>query len=320
MPVLKASDYNPPLLWKNPHINTIYPYFFRIKHPVKYTRIRLETPDHDFVDIDTVINGNQKLAILLHGLEGSAQSQYILGTAYHLIHEGWDIAAFNFRSCSGEINRGPVLYHSGFTQDLHMTLQYFSKDYQNIAAVGFSLGGNVLMKYLGDGIYTIPSALKVSAGVSVPCDLAAGSKKIARPENYLYQKNFLLSLLKKMKMKHRQFPELIAIKEAKRVKTLIDFDHAFTAPVHGFADAWDYYDKANSLQFLSHIKIPSLMINALDDSFLPRTSYPYEIAQSNPSLHLLTPRYGGHVGFTTTGSMVYWNEQKIGSFLNTHLG
>jgi uncharacterized protein len=314
MPLLEASDYRPPLLFRNGHINTFYPYLFRkINHP-GYQRIRVHTPDGDFTDIDTIFNGNRRLAVLLHGLEGSSNSQYILGTSALLSSAGWDIAAINFRSCSGEMNLTPTLYHSGFTDDLHFILNGFKNQYDELFLTGFSLGGNVVMKYLGDRRYQIPENVKAAAGVSVPCDLAGGSIKIATKENYLYQKNFLNSLGAKMKIKAEQFPEIIDADKLTITRTLIDFDNHFTAPLHGFKDAKDYYAQSSCNQFLRQIQIPSLIINALDDTFLPDTSYPVEAALANPDLFLLTPGFGGHVGFTTYRAKNYWSEQKIKAF------
>lgn len=314
MPVLEAHDYKPPVLFRNGHVNTFYPYLFRkTKHP-GYNRKRVNTPDDDFVDLDMILNGNRRVTVLLHGLEGSSSSQYILGTSTLLAAHEWDIIAINFRSCSGEMNNTPLLYHSGFTKDLDFILHSIKNQYDEITLAGFSLGGNVVMKYLGEGAYTVPDNVIAAAGVSVPCDLAAGSLKIASKENFLYQKNFLLTLGHKMLHKARQFPGLMDPDKLKITKSLIDFDNYFTAPLHGFRDAADYYAQSNSLQFLHKIKVPSLIINALDDSFLPASSYPYAAADANPELFLMTPKFGGHVGFTTPRSAIYWNEEKIRTF------
>ena len=318
MPIINAGDYKPPLLWRNGHLNTMYPYFFRKTPSIQFTRERIETPDDDFVDVDWVKQNKTRLAILMHGLEGSSSSQYILGTALALQQHEWDIAAINFRSCSGELNRRPTLYHSGFTQDLHQIIQQNEHLYDEICLVGFSLGGNVVMKYVSDGVYILSPKIKATVGVSVPCDLNAGSYQIMRKENYLYEKRFIDTIKAKVAAKHSRHPLTISIEGLDKIATLRDIDDIYTAPIHGFTDADDYYGKCNCLQFLDNIQVPSLIINAKDDSFLPDESYPLEIADRNEKLFLMVPSYGGHVGFTTFGSEYYWNENKIVSFLQNY--
>ena len=319
MPVLPIDTYRPPIWLRNGHINTFYPYLFRRKIHHKYDRKKYITADDDFYDVDWLTKGsNQKLAILLHGLEGSSGSQYIMGTTHALSQNGYYVAAMNFRSCSGEMNLKPVMYHSGWTEDLHHFISQISVEYDEIFICGFSLGGNVTMKYCSDSVYPLCSKIKAVIGVSVPCDLKAGSLKIKEIQNRLYEQKFLESLLKKVKLKFQHFPDLMDLSKIELVKTLWDFDEYFTAPLHGFKDAEDYYDTCNSLQFLQNIKIPTLIVNALDDSFLPDSSYPYREADANESLFLMTPKYGGHVGFTTFGSSYYWIESVILDFLNKY--
>ncbi len=315
MPVLESSSYRPPVWLRNGHINTIYPYYFRKKNLLLYIRERFSTPDNDFYDVDWLLSENKKrLCILLHGLEGSSGSQYIRGNAKTLYNHEFNIAAINFRSCSGEINRQPTMYHSGFTKDLHHFVQNVEAKFDEIFLCGFSLGGNVVMKYAGDGVYSLSPKIKAIAGVSVPCDLRAGSIKIMERKNHFYETKFLETLLKKVKIKHQHHPDKIDIRWLNKVKTLWDFDDRFTSTLHGFQDAEDYYRQCNSKQFLSHIKIPALIINAKDDTFLPESSYPYDEAKSNENLFLMTPKYGGHVGFTTFGTDSYWNETNVLKF------
>jgi predicted alpha/beta-fold hydrolase len=320
MPLITASTpYKPPLWLRNGHINTFYPYFFRKRIRHNYTRVRYETPDDDFYDVDWLLTkDSKKLVILLHGLEGSSDSQYIMGTTHALSQNGYNIAAFNFRSCSGEMNQQPALYHSGWTRDLHQLITHAANEFDEIFICGFSLGGNVTMKYLGDGVYPLSHKIKASAGISVPCDLRAGSIKIMHLKNHFYENKFLETLLAKMKIKQQQFPEVADFSKISKVKTLWDFDEYFTAPIHGFRDAEDYYACCNSLRFLENIKLPSLIINALDDSFLPASSYPYSQAESNENLFLMTPKHGGHVGFTTFGTSHYWVENEILRFFERY--
>lgn len=318
MPIVQPSiPYKPPLWLRNGHINTFYPYFFRKRIKHNYSRKRYITPDDDFFDVDWLVHmGSTKLAILIHGLEGSSDSQYIMGTTHTLSQNGFNIAAFNFRSCSGEMNKQAVLYHSGWTKDLHQFVTEAQSQYEEMYICGFSLGGNVALKYISDGVYPIHPKIKSVIGVSVPCDLKAGSLKIMHLKNHFYEKKFLETLMAKMRIKQQQFPSAADFSKIPSIKTLWDFDEYFTAPIHGFRDAEDYYDSCNCLQFLHNITLPTLLINALDDSFLPPTSYPYDAAINNKNLYLMTPKHGGHVGFTTLGTTYYWIEKEILNFFN----
>jgi predicted alpha/beta-fold hydrolase len=319
MPVLDANDYIPPLMLRNGHLNTFYPYLFRKKRDFQYTRQRIFTPDADFFDVDWYKNADSnKLVILLHGLEGSSDSQYITGTTRAVSVQGYHVAAINFRSCSGEMNLQMKMYHSGFTEDLHHFISWHTDNYSELYLCGFSLGGNVTMKYTGDNKYSVNPKIKAICGISVPCDLRAGSIKIRQFQNRLYEKKFLNTLKIKMKYKCTHFPQSLNPENINKIKSLWDFDYWFTAPLHGFADAEDYYTTCSSKQFLKNISIPALIINACDDSFLPAESYPFDEAKINPDLFLMAPKYGGHVGFTTFASDQYWNEYQIVRFFNQY--
>jgi predicted alpha/beta-fold hydrolase len=316
MPVFKNHAYSPPLFLRSGHLNTIYPYLFRKDPEMPYQRKRLEIPDGDFIDVDSILRGNSRLAILCHGLEGSAHSKYIKYTALLLSKEGWDVVALNYRGCSGEMNRKVQMYHSGFTDDLHFSINYFENPYKEIGLVGFSLGANILMKYLGESTQLLNAKIKGAIGISVPCDLSAGASQIGQWYNYFYEKRFLITLEEKIKLKKRLFPDEINLEHLSKIKSLRDFDEFYTGPLHGYKDAEDYYQKAHCKQFLSNIQIPTLIINALDDPFLPEESYPFLEAKSNPNLGFIPTSYGGHVGFSLKGSKFYWEEQMIAQFLD----
>jgi len=319
MPLIEDINYSPPFWLKNAHLNTFYPYLFRKNHTPDFSRQRYQTPDDDFFDTDWICEGSKKrLCILLHGLEGSSSSQYIRGMAKILADRDYHVVALNFRSCSGEINKQVGMYHSGFTKDLHFFVQEIEKLYDEIFICGFSLGGNVTMKYLGDHLYPLSDKIKAAAGISVPVDLRAGSIKIMEIQNRVYEKKFLGTLTSKVKLKNKLHPELIDISNLKKVKTLWDFDEYYTSSLHGFNDAEDYYRQCNSKQFLTEISKPVLIINALDDSFLPEDSYPYEAALKNDHVFLMTPKYGGHVGFTTFGTSYYWSETTVLNFFTQY--
>jgi len=316
MPVLPVPNYKPSFLFRNRHINTIYPYLFRKKSNLDYRRERFHTPDHDFVDLDWLRNESNTLVILCHGLEGSSGSQYIKCTAKLLSNNNLDVCALNYRSCSGEMNLTLNMYHSGFTHDLHAIIQSYQSKYKRIFLVGFSLGGNMIMKYLGDGVYEVPKKVEKAVAVSAPCDLSGSSRKIGKWYNLPYQRNFLKTLKQKMFFKQKQFPNKIATQSLSKTKSLVNFDEYFTGPIHGYSGAQDYYDKCNSLQFLDKIKVHTLLIQAKDDPFLSQDCYPYSIASDSDFLHLLVPKYGGHVGFTTSNSDHFWNEYEILKFIS----
>ena len=316
MPLL-ATDYTPPFLFKNRHFNTIYSSLFRRIEPVSFKRKRIETSDDDFLDIDFIENGSKKIVILCHGLEGSSDSKYIQATAKLLSKNGYSIAAMNYRFCSGEINRQLITYHSGKTDDLNAVINYVLPNYDSVYLVGFSLGGNLILKYNGDGLFNLSSKVKASVAISVPVDLKGSSIALQRRENTLYNWRFLRTLSKKMHLKHKQFPDDLEIKSLKLIKNLTDFDEYFTSKINGFKDAQDYYFKASSKQFIPNISKPTLLINAMDDPFLSESCFPVSEAKKNSNFNLMTPHYGGHVGFISKGDF-YWSEHQILNFIESY--
>ena len=319
MPILQSNGYTPSYIFRNQHVNTIYPYLFRERPHLAFQRESIETTDGDFFEVDWVhSSGKDKLVVLLHGLEGSSQSQYILGTADLFRNTGYSVAAINFRSCGGTINRGKQLYHSGFTEDLEQFLSINRHAYDQIFLIGFSLGGSVVMNYLGRKYPIGNIKITAAAGISVPCDLLSGSIRLKKWYNYLYEQKFLSSLTQKIKNLSKINPEKFDTKNIHRIRSLMDFDNAYTAPIHGFADGLDYYETCSCLPVLKHLTVPTLLINALDDSFLTPKAFPYDIAENHNHLYLITPRYGGHVGFSSRGVSSYWNEIQVLDFFNRY--
>lgn len=318
MPILDEDTYRPRWIFKHRHINTIFPYLFRKSNTPKYNRLRCELDDGDFVDIDTILNGNQRAIFLFHGLEGSTESQYIKSNAALFAERGFDVYAMNHRSCSGEPNRMPTSYHSGFTSDIHHVMHTYGASYDGISAIGFSLGGNAILKYIGDEILPLPNNLNAVAAVSAPIDLLGCSVSISSPENRIYDKNFLKTLLQKMKAKEKDFPQAFKDIPWNKIKRLKDFDEYITGPINGFGNAEGYYTQCSAKQFLHSINIPTLLLQALDDPFLSKESYPYDMAKKLNNIHFLPTKYGGHLGFTTFGTDYYWNEEKIYSFLSKY--
>jgi uncharacterized protein len=314
---LKNIQYSPNLMFRNGHISTMYPFLFRSPPKPNYVRERWNTPDHDFIDVDTILKGSSKAIILLHGLEGSASSQYILGVIASLDQTNLDIYALNHRSCSGEPNLTSTMYHSGFTIDLAMMIDSLSVKYDDIALVGYSLGGNIILKYLGN--YPVPNQVKTAIAISVPVDLTSSAVRLNHWSNTPYAIQFLLSLNKKAQAKSKQFPTILTRNNYLNISTLRSYDDIVTAPLHGYEDANDYYLRASSKPELSVISVPTLLINAENDSFLAPPCFPFEIADGHPNFHLLSLKYGGHVGFSEMFSSTYWSDNIVNDWLSKYL-
>ena len=315
---LKHSKYSPPLIFRNGHIATIYAGLFRRVHGLEQKRERITLPDGDFLDLDwSYAEGrSRKVVILLHGLEGHGQRPYITGSAKAFNNEGYDACAVNFRGCSGETNSLFRSYHSGATEDLHAVVNFIiSKDsYSQIFIKGFSLGGNMCLKYLGEG-RAITEIVKAAVAVSVPCNLHDSLIQLLKPKNILYARRFKDHLVAKLWDKHKLFPDQISPADIRAIKNLKDFDDIYTSRAHGFDDAMDYYKKCSSKQFLGGVDIPALIINARNDSFLGDRCYPVAEAESNANIYLNMPAYGGHVGFFGQNNISY-TEQIAVKFLN----
>jgi uncharacterized protein len=323
MPIIHPSSYRSPLFFSNGHLQTIYPNFFRHVEGVNYLRERITTPDDDFLDLDQSSAGANRVAIIAHGLEGNSTRPYVLGMVRALNCSGWDAIVWNFRGCSGEPNRQLRFYHSGDTPDLHTVVTHVLQNgrYKLISLVGFSLGGNVMLKYLGEQGLRLDSRVRAAVVFSVPCDLAAGAGKMARTENTIYMVRFMRMLQEKIRAKMELFPGRINDREYHRMRNFEDFDDRYTAPLHGFKSAMDYWEKASSRPLLARIAIPTLLVNALDDPFLAPSCYPFKEAQSNPNLFLETPAEGGHVGFVAFSARgEYWSESRTVQFLKTFSG
>lgn len=307
-----------PLWWlKNRHLNTIVPNRIRKFPQFSFDRERIETPDNDFIDLDWYWSKrtDSEVVLLLHGLEGSSQSGYMIGLS-KLFHQlGYHVCCMNFRGCSGEPNEQLVSYHSGKQDDVITTLKHIEhKGFTVNGAVGFSLGGNLLLRYLGDEANQ-PISLKHAVAISAPVDLSGSCDELQLKNNQVYRWHFLRKLKVKAKQKQTQFPEApIDWDKVYEANSLRAFDDAFTAPIHGFDSAADYYEKCSSLALLDQISIPTLIINAKDDSFLSDTCYPTPSAFSN--WNICYPLKGGHVGFIDAWPITkaQWHERVIESF------
>jgi len=307
MPII-SKTYKPHWLLRNGHVHTIYPALFRKPQAVLWQRQRLELPDGDFLNLDWHRQNSQKLVVLGHGLEGSSSSTYIQAAAHMFYQNGFDVLAWNHRSCGGEMNRLPRFYHHGVSDDLHMVMQQTS-NYAAVHYVGYSLGGNVLLKYFGEEKFAKPQNLLRAVAISAPIDLHSCVQEIHRVHNRLYHNRFLKSLLAKVVEKHQLMPNDISIAHLTKIKTLTDFDHYYTAPLHGFDSPKDYYTRASSRQFLPNITLPVLLLQAQDDPMLGHTCYPITEAQASENLHLIITKHGGHVAFMQKGKRIHWMEE-----------
>ncbi len=297
---MKQNEYKPSFMYKSGHINTIIPTIFRKVDGVNYKRERIDTPDNDFLDLDWSLIDNPKgLVIISHGLEGNSERAYVKGMVKILNQTGLDCLAWNFRTCGGETNNLLRMYHNGVTDDLETVINYAikNKGYKKIVLVGFSMGGNLSLMYLGEKGKNVPSEIKGAVVFSVPCDLKDSSKELAKLSCKLYMKRFLLKLHKKIKVKMEKFPGQIDDKDYNKIKSFKDFDDKYTAPLHGFKSAEDYWEKCSSYKLLKNIAVKTFIINAKDDPFLGGKCYPYDEVRKNPNIHLQVPKYGGHVGF-----------------------
>ncbi|MCH9661342.1 MAG: alpha/beta fold hydrolase [Bacteroidetes bacterium] len=315
-----TSSYIAQGLFKNGHFSTIYSAKLRQGPKLLQERERIILADDDFIDLDWSYSPSptRKVAILLHGLEGNAQRIYMRGHARKLIENGWDVCAINYRGCSGEDNMSYTSYNAGKTDDLQTVIStILHKDfYTDISLVGFSLGGNLLLKYLGEQP-VLPKQISKGIAISAPLNLKGSLSRLEESQNWIYRTSFLYNLKKKYKIKMEKHPEYMNMGILKNIKSLKDFDDIYTAPAHGFNDAYDYYDKNSSLQFLPNIRVPILILNALNDTFLSPECYPFTLSEKRKNIYLETPKHGGHVGFHQT-SETYYSESRTVQFLNTN--
>ncbi|SDW95879.1 hypothetical protein SAMN05444411_102551 [Lutibacter oricola] len=317
MPIIE-SNYSPSFIFRNTHLNTVYKTLF-LSSEIDYKRVRILTNDNDFLDLDFSLTGSKTLVIASHGLEGSSNSKYIVSVVKYLNSKQIDCLALNYRGCSGEDNHILQSYHSGRSDDLATVIKYVEENYnyQNIVLLGYSMGGNITLKYLGEN-NNIPSKIKGAITVSAPCDLEGSSYELSKTINKVYINRFLKSLKKKAQLKIEKFPEAnFNYSEIISAKNFTEFDNSFTAPLFGYKNAQDYWRKNSSLPLLKTIRKPTLVLSALDDTFLSKSCYPFEAATNNTHIYLETPKYGGHVGFNTSTNKTknLWSETRIHQFI-----
>ena len=312
---------------KNPHLQTIYPALIRQPPLLAIRRERLITPDQDFIDIDWYGEKHQPLVILLHGLAGSSRSGYINGLQRSLSNHGFRSVALNFRGCSGEYNHTARCYHSGETEDIHFLYQTLRQREPStkIAAIGFSLGGNILLKWLGEKGQQL--SLFAAVAVSVPFVLNACATKLDQGFSKIYCRHLLGELKEYIRAKHRYLLDINQHEEASKLALLGDladinsfwqYDDRVVAKLHGFKDSLDYYQRSSSRQFLKTITVPTLLIQATDDPFMTQAVIP-ELEELSSCVKLEQTANGGHVGFIMGNNPFkpsYWLDQRIPEYLD----
>ena len=344
MPIIK-SKYKAQFFLKNPHVQTILGFFlskFRViasnlastplfgknKIQIKKYRERIFTPDEDFLDLDWItaeieVCEQSKLVIICHGLEASSQGAFEQCLARTLYKEGFDIVLVNYRGCSGEPNRLLKSYHSGKSEDLKCVIDYICakkkySHYRDIYLVGNSVGGNIILKYLGEQGFDLPVQIKKAFTISVPLDLASSSRAMARKENELYMSKFLGCLKAKIQDKEELLTREINLKDFSKLKNFYDFDSRYTGPLNDFSSAEDYWLKASSKPYLNKIQIPTYILSSLDDSFLAKDCYPFSEAEHNKFIFLECSSHGGHSGFIELNPKgISYAEQEVVNFFSS---
>jgi predicted alpha/beta-fold hydrolase len=301
MPLVTSSEYKPIPWYFSGHIETIFPSVWRKVPGVSYTRSRLELSDGDFVDLDWLVNSEtpaKKLVISSHGLEGNSTRHYCMGMAAYFHRHGWDALSWNCRSCSGELNRLPRFYHHGDTNDFGAVVdEAIGRGYDQIVLVGFSMGGSFSLKYAGEKGKHIHPSIKAVVGFSVPCDLSSSAAKVDQRNLWFYRDRFIGKLMTKIRLKATRFEHPVFKEASRPIKTFHEFNNIFTAGLHGFRDAADFYEQASCEPWLAKISVPALIVNAANDPMLTDPCYPFELARNHSNVYLEVPRRGGHVGF-----------------------
>ena len=317
-----SSLYRAPRWLPGGHLQTIYPAVCAPKPVVAYRRERWTAPDGDFIDIDFVDGqADRPLIVLFHGLEGSSDSHYSRALMATVAAMGWSGAVPHFRGCSGEINLAPRFYHSGDAAEIDWIMRKLAAHAQRIGAnklfaVGVSLGGNALLRWLGEAQHQA-EIVDAACAISAPLDLAGGGAALGRGFNRFYARNFLNTMRPKSLSKLKQFPDLFDRERLLQARDLYEFDNIVTAPLHGYRNTEDYWDRASAKHVLGDITVPTLVLNARNDPFLPPQYLPSNAASA---VHLVYPEQGGHVGFLSSSpigpaGLLGWLPQQIVAFL-----
>lgn len=313
-----------PAWWcPGPHLQSIYAQFFRPVPKLQFVRKRLETPDQDFMDLDFLDFDNDAPAVvLIHGLEGSSDARYVQSLMGAFREIGWRSVAVNLRGCSGELNRKPYGYHAGKSEDLDFVVKYLieHEKVDSIYLAGFSIGGNMLLKWLGEMGERIPSQVQKAAAVSVPFDLVKSTEIMDKGFNHaVYTSSMLKTLKVKALEKGKRFPGHFNVEKVSRARTFMEFDQEFTAPVNKLKNATEYWTQVSAIHFLDRIRVKTLIIHSEDDPFFPGSMLPREKWKTSNYLEAVITSAGGHLGFVagpTPWRQELWLEHRIVRFFN----
>ena len=300
-------------------MNTVYASLVRWIPKVKFNRERIEIDQSDFLDLDWKKVGSKKLVLILAGLEGKSTSLYSRAAVRYFNRQNWDAVCMNYRGCSGEPNRLLRGYHMGASDDVKFSIDHIiaKYNYDEIVILGYSLGGNLALKYIGEENENLPSQIKATVSFSVPMDIKKSNERLNKWYNWHYIKWFMITLNYKANQKKRQFPE--ALKKYKgffMTGNFVYFDTHFTAPANGFKSVDDYWESSSCKPYLNKIKIPSLIIASNDDTFISNNCYPKPQAENNSKLFLEITNHGGHCGFIRNFfEKNWWMEERAFQFI-----
>ena len=310
--IVESSQYRPPWYLPGPDLQSIAPQVARRLPSVAYRRQRITTADGDFLDLDWSEIGGRRLAIIAHGMAGHSRRPYVLGMVAAFNRAGWDAMAWNMRGCSEEPNRMPGFYHAGLTDDLAAVVDAArERGACAIALVGFSLGGSLILKYLGERGDRAPICAAI--GFSVPFDLADSAAQLHRRRNAFYLRRFLRRFRASVRAKAAAMPGAIDATGVERIRDLHAFDARYTAPLHGFDSVEEYWRINSCVDYLPGIAVPALVVNGRNDPFLGPRCYPIAQIRDLPAVYLEMPQGGGHVGFPARGGRC-WSEHRAVEF------
>jgi hypothetical protein len=314
-----TDNYEAPWFFKNGHVNTLFTHLFCKVEPLQFSRERLLHSQGFSLFLDWMQEGNERLVIFSHGLESSSNARYIQAMGHQFLEANFDVLAWNLRNCAeGEPYEEGAHYHSGISEDLELVINHVLQNhhYEEIVLVGFSMGGNILLKYLGEKAGNIHPSITRAMAVSTPIDLLSCSYVLLEFPNSLYGRSFMKTILAKVRDQRHSIEVLgLDVDKILQCENLREFDETFTAPVHGFSDENDYYIRASAAPLLSKIAIPTMMINAWDDPMLSISCYPTAEEINNPLVTPMYTRHGGHVGYFSGCKKIGWLERQALEFL-----
>ncbi len=317
MPIIQESSYlKRPRLYFNAWLETLIPYLTSGKNLVNYERERLELKDGDFIDLDWSKNGSKKLIVISHGFEGNSKDHFIQQSAEYFKEKSIDVLVWDYRSCSSDLNRLPRFYDHGDIDDLHEVITHATRfgSYNHVILLGFSMGGNFVINYLGSGRQS--TAVKCGIVFSTPMDLLAASRRLKHRLNKWVERSLIKKMKNKVIRKAEIFPESFDLRKISNIDSLEQLYEECLLPLHGISSMNEYFTKWSSSRFLSKIEIPLLIVNAQNDPLLSRNCYPYKTSANSENVFLETPRYGGHTGFSGKTNGKRWYLQRIDEFLS----